>query len=94
MPAGTNRTSRLEARIAPEALAIVRRAAALQGRSVSDFVVAAAHAAAQKTIEDMEILRLSAEGQRLFAEALLNPPEPTPALRKAFELHRKLIQQS
>ena len=31
------RTARLEVRIAPEALAVVRRAAEIQGRSVSDF---------------------------------------------------------
>ena len=42
MPKGTSRTARIEARIAPEALAIVKRAAEIQGRSVSDFVVAAA----------------------------------------------------
>jgi GNAT superfamily N-acetyltransferase len=35
------RTARLEARIAPNALRIVRRAAELQGRSIRDFVVAA-----------------------------------------------------
>ena len=46
----TSRTARLEARIAPEALAVVRRAAEIQGRSVSDFVVAAAQEAAQKTV--------------------------------------------
>ena len=32
----------MEARITPDALAIVKRAAELQGRSVSDFVVAGA----------------------------------------------------
>ena len=32
----TTRTARVEARIAPDALAVVRRAAELQGRSVSD----------------------------------------------------------
>ncbi len=36
------RTARIEARIAPDALAVVRRAAELQGRSISDFLVAAA----------------------------------------------------
>lgn len=43
----THRTARIEARIAPEALAIVRRAAEIQGRSVSDFAVAASQEAAQ-----------------------------------------------
>ena len=42
MPAATSRIARIEARIALESLAFVRRAAELQGRSVSDFVVAAA----------------------------------------------------
>ena len=42
MPTAPSRTSRLEARIAPDALAAVRRAAEIQGRSVSDFVVDAA----------------------------------------------------
>ena len=48
----SNRTARLEARIAPEALAVVKRAAELEGRSVSDFVVSAAQEAARKTIEE------------------------------------------
>jgi uncharacterized protein DUF1778 len=52
----TNRTARLEARIAPEALAVVRRAAEIQGRSVSDFVVAAAQEAAQKTVSGFTLL--------------------------------------
>jgi uncharacterized protein (DUF1778 family) len=87
------RTARIEARIAPEALAIVKRAAELQGRSLSDFVVAAAQEAAYRTIEETEIIRLSVEGQRAFAEAILNPPEPSPGLQKAFEAHRRLIRE-
>ncbi len=87
------RTARIEARIAPDALAIVKRAAEIQGRSVSDFVVAAAQEAAQRTIEKTEIIRLSIEGQRAFAEAVLNPPEPSGGLRKAAKAHRRLIRE-
>ena len=88
------RTARLEARIAPDVLAVVKRAAEIQGRSVSDFVVAAAQEAASRTIEETQIIRLSVEDQRAFAEAILNPPEPTPALRRAFRRHRELIKES
>jgi uncharacterized protein (DUF1778 family) len=56
-----SRTARIEARITPAALAIVRRAAEIQGRSVSDFVVAAAQEAASRTIQETEIIRLSVE---------------------------------
>lgn len=87
------RTSRIEARIAPEALAIVRRAAELQGRSISDFVVAAAHDAAQKMVAEVEITRLSREAQENFVALLLNPPPPNAAMKRAFKRHRELIAE-
>ena len=87
------RAARVQARLAPDALAIIRRAAEIQGRSVSDFVVAAAQEAAERTIEKTEILRLSVEGQRAFAEAILNPPKPSAGLRKAAKAHRRLIRE-
>ena len=88
------RSARIEARIAPEALATVKRAAELQGRSVSDFVVAAAQEAAHRTIAEMQIIRLSVQDQRDFADAILNPPEPTAALLRAAQAHRTLIKAS
>src|SRR5690606_16742878 len=45
-PQSSPRTARVEARLSPEAQAIVKRAAEIQGRSVSDFVVSAAQEAA------------------------------------------------
>ena len=85
-----NRTARLEARITPDALAIVRRAAELQGSSVSDFVVTAAQAAAHRVIEETQVIRLSVEDQARFVDLLLNPPTPTPALLRAAEAHKRL----
>lgn len=87
----SNRTARFEARVTPEVLAVLKRAAELQGRSVSDFVVAAAQDAAHRAIEEAHVVRLSVDGQRRFAEALLNPPEPSPGLRRAVDRHRRLV---
>jgi uncharacterized protein (DUF1778 family) len=87
----TSRTARVEARIAPDALAVVRRAAELQGRSVSDFVVAAAVRAAERTIEDAQIVRLSLEDQARFAELLLDPPPLAPAMKRALKARQRLI---
>jgi uncharacterized protein (DUF1778 family) len=89
--ANVNRTARLEARIAPQSLAIVRRAAEIQGRSVSDFVVAAAEEKARKTIEESHIVRLSVDDQQRFAELLLAPPALSPAMERAREAHVNLI---
>jgi uncharacterized protein (DUF1778 family) len=94
MPPETSRTARIEARIAPEALAVVKRAAELQGRSVSDFIVAAAQEAATRTIEEAHIIRLSVEDQRAFAAAILDPPPPSAALLRAAEAYRNLIKSS
>jgi uncharacterized protein (DUF1778 family) len=87
------RTARVEARIAPDSLEIIRRAAEIQGRSISDFMVAAAQEAAQKAIAEVELLRLSRAAQEQFAALLLNPPAPSAALARAFERHRELISE-
>ncbi len=86
------RTARIEARISPEALEAVRRAAEIQGRSLSDFVVAAAQEAAQKTLAETELLRLSREAQEMFAALLLSPPAPSDALQRALKQHRDMIR--
>jgi uncharacterized protein (DUF1778 family) len=84
-------TARLEARLPNEIHALLKRAAEIEGRTLTDFVVSAAREAACRTIEATEIIRLSVEDQRQIAEALLNPPEPAPALKKAFERRSKLL---
>lgn len=87
----TIRTARVEARIAPESLAVVRRAAELQGRSISDFLVAAALKDAHQTIEDAQIIRLSVDDQQRFADLLLKPPSLVPAMRRALKARKRLI---
>jgi uncharacterized protein (DUF1778 family) len=84
-------TARLEARLPNEVLERIKRAAEIQGRTLTDFVVAAADEAACRTIEQTEVIRLSREDQLQIAEAIINPPEPGPALRKAARRYRELF---
>ena len=77
------KTHRLEARVPADVKVLLARAAGLQGRSLTDFVVTAATEAAREVIREHELLALSERDQRAFAEALLNPPAPSPALQKA-----------
>ena len=65
----------------------MRRAAEIQGRSLSDFVVSAAQEALQRAIEEMQALRLAIEDQQALAIALLDPAQ----LRRASAAHRRLI---
>lgn len=84
-------TARLEARISTDLHAMLKRASELQGRTMTDFVVAAVHEAAQRAIEQTELVRLSMADQQRFAQALFDPPSPSPALERAFERRRRLI---
>ena len=59
---------------------------------MTDFVVAAAQAAAQRAIEQAEVIRLSRVDQECFAQALLSPPQPSPALDRAFARRSKLLR--
>jgi uncharacterized protein (DUF1778 family) len=70
--------SRIEARIEPDTLAIV---------------CSAAHEAAQKTVAEVDQLRLSRQAQEQFANLLLHPPKPKPALRRALKRRCVLIAE-
>lgn len=85
------RQARLEARIAPEVHEMLKRAAEIEGRSLTDFVVAAASAAARQTIAQTEGLHLSGESARFVAELLIEPPPPSPAMQRARADHERLI---
>ena len=87
------RTHRLEARIAPKALDLIKRAAEAKGSSLSDFVVAAAREAATRELDEQSTIRLSAQEQRQFVALLLDPPKPNKVLRRAAAAHTKLIKR-
>ena len=85
-------TARLEARISIELHSLLKRAAELQGRTMTDFVVAAVQEAARSAIDQAEVIRLTMADQACFAKALLSPPTVKPALKRAFARRRKLLR--
>ncbi|NYT37264.1 DUF1778 domain-containing protein [Allopusillimonas soli] len=91
MPA-TASTARLEARISTDLHSMLKRAAEIQGRTMTDFVVNAVQDAAQRAIEHDTVIRLSMADQESFAQALLSPPKQTPALKRAFARRSKLLR--
>ena len=95
MPREHGRSARIEGRIAPEGSGCgeARRRARMRGRSISDFVVAAAQEAAHRMIEEATVIRLSIEDQQRFVDSLLNPPPLSPAMKRARKAHSRLIQE-
>jgi len=88
------RTARLEARLPVAVHSLLKQAADLQGRSLSDFVVASAREAAERAIARNSEIQLSRSEQKRFAEALINPPPIAPALRKAMKDRERLLDLS
>src|SRR5438046_8752493 len=87
-----SRSARLETRITEEQKALIERAAAYEGRTVSDFVVSTVASAAEAIVHEHEIIRLNRAQSVAFVEALLNPPAPNAALRKAARRHDRLVE--
>ena len=87
-----SRAERLEARISRDQKELFQRAAELQGRTLTDFVVTNLQQAAVRTIEETQLIRLSADDSRMFAETLLDPPAPNRKLRAAARRYMKIIE--
>lgn len=83
------RSERLEARISKEQKQLFAKAAAIQGRSMTDFVIRSAHQAAMRTVREYELLHLGAEDRELFVAALLDSTPPGKNLRAAARRYKE-----
>lgn len=83
------RGARLEARVSAAQKSLLQRAAALSGRTLSEFVVASAQDAANKVIQDHAAIELSRLEQIAFVTTLLDPPKPSARLRRAAAAYRQ-----
>jgi uncharacterized protein (DUF1778 family) len=86
-----SRTERLEARVNVEQKQLFERAAALQGRTVTDFVLASAEEAAMRTIQNYELIQISGRDRDFFIESILNVRTPSKKLRDAAARYKARI---
>jgi uncharacterized protein (DUF1778 family) len=87
----SRKAERLEARVTLEQKKMIARAAALRGSSVTEFVVASAQQAAAEAIKDAELLTLHDEARDVFVNAVLHPPAPNEAARKAAQGYKERV---
>jgi uncharacterized protein (DUF1778 family) len=83
---------KLEADITPALYEKLKQATEIQGCTLTDFVVSAVQDAVHRAIEHTETIHLSPEAQKCFVDALLSPPEPGEALKRAFVLNDQLLR--
>ena len=82
-PGKTSRSERLEARVSKAQKNLFLRAATLQGRSLTDFLIASVQEAAERALRAHDMLTLSERDRKSFVAALLRPAVPGKALRQA-----------
>lgn len=84
------RQARIEVRITPKQKRLFERAAAIEGVTLTDFVISSMQRAATRALQEHTTIELSERSQRAFVEALMNPPEPNAALRAAAKTYAKM----
>ena len=86
------RQERFDVRTTRDQKKMLKRAADLQGRTLTDFVLTSAQEAARRAIEAHTILSLSERDREVFVATLLNPPAPNAELVKAAKRHKQLTR--
>src|SRR5450432_274126 len=86
---GRVRGQRLETRLTADQKNLIERAAALQGRTVTDFVLASVQDAARRAIEEHQRVDLSVRDSEAFVEALLRPRPVNARLRNTVRRYRQ-----
>ena len=86
---GRVRGERLEARVTADQKRLIERAAELQGRTMTDFVLTSVQDAARRTIEEYHRLDLSLRDSQTFVQALVNPTPVNDRLRDTIRRYRE-----
>ncbi|MDX2224160.1 MAG: DUF1778 domain-containing protein [Rhodospirillaceae bacterium] len=82
------KAERLQVRLDGRAKRLLQRAADYQRESVSQFVLRTALRHAEKVIDANEAVSLGERDWRVFFDALVDPPTPNAALRRAFKRYK------
>ena len=91
-PANTARSARINLRLSETAKRRIERAASVEGKTVSAFIVSSALDSAETTIGRHEAVAPAREAAVRFFDALAEPPPPNDRLRAALEEHARRVE--
>lgn len=90
----TMQNARLELRLSKQKKEYFEEIATLGGfKSLSDFIVHSASEQANKIAEEHNRILASRKDKKVFFEALMNPPKPNQALKKAFTKYKNAFEE-
>ena len=87
----STKSERLESRCTKHQKDLITQAAALSGESVTDFTMHILMDAANKIIQENQVIRLCVEDQRAYINGILNPPEPSERLIAAKKRYDDMV---
>lgn len=82
-------SQRLTARVKPDTYSLIKRAAEIEGVSLTDFIIGHLQKIARQTISQAEVIELSLKDQQQFARSLNEPYQPNQALQTALADYEK-----
>ena len=85
------RSERINLRLSETAKRRIERAASMEGKTVSAFIVSSALETAERTIDRHETVTLAREDAMRFFDALADPPPPNDRLRAVLEEHARRV---
>jgi uncharacterized protein (DUF1778 family) len=88
MPVMKTKTDRMQIRIDDFSKSKIERAARYSHKTVSEFVIANATAAADRVLAEHDQVTLSEKDWDTFYRALLHPPKPNKSLKTALKRYR------
>ncbi len=91
MAIDNRKIERLETRLPADVKQQIELAASMQGRSVSDFVVAAALEEASKVIEKQRVIKLSIDESMALADLINQEPKASKKNIEAIRRRRKVV---
>ncbi|MCY4007525.1 MAG: DUF1778 domain-containing protein [Rhodobacteraceae bacterium] len=91
VPTRTVHKARINLRLSETVKQHIERAASVEGKTLSAFIVSSALATAGKTIDRYETLTLARNDALRFFKALADPAPPNDRLRAAQEEHARRV---
>jgi uncharacterized protein (DUF1778 family) len=92
LPAKKNDKTRIDFRPTPGQKALFEQAAALEGQTLTEFLIRSAEERARRVLDHHEVMQLRREDATRFVSLLIDAPSPTERLRDAFKRHDEEVE--
>ncbi len=85
-------STRIDFRPKPDQKKLFERAAALEGQTLTEFLIRGGEERARRVLQEHEVLELRGEASALFVDLLMNPPPPNDRLRAAVKRYETDVE--